>query len=251
MRIGDVNARIGARDDDVAHGQARVELGVEDGRGPVAGDLVLVRWGLEVELVLDGDGLVLRRAGVELVEQQREEVVAHLRRGLGPAEHRNDRGRAGTPERDLLQADEIGLRSEDLGRKPLRPHGEVGGRHLAQNSAGRCDERVEVGSADRRREVCAEIQVAGHHVRDVPDARDHALQRVLLPARGGLLVRPRVRPAAAGSKKRDRHRHQNRLDVPHVNRPARAEQQTSIFDAALDRGRVACLEHTRRRMGFQ
>ena len=137
------------------------------GCGAVAGDAVLVAGRLEVELVLGDDDFVAVWPFVQLVEQQLQVVVADRGRARSAAEQRGQAGRAGAPEGDLLQADQVGLLREDLLRQALGPGREVVGGHFAQDLAGGGDERFQAGRADRRRQVGTEVEVAGHHVDDL------------------------------------------------------------------------------------
>ncbi len=167
LGVGDDDAGAEPGEDHVAHRQAAVDLGVGQhagAAGAVAGDPVGVGGRLEVELVLDDDRPVERLAFVQLGEQQLEEVVLDRGRFRLAGEDRAERGRSGPPERDLLQADEVRLLAEDLLRQALGADREVGRFDLADDAAVGFDEVGRRGRLDRRRQVGAEVEVAGHHV---------------------------------------------------------------------------------------
>jgi hypothetical protein len=140
------------------------------GGGAIPRNAVLVTRRLEVELVLRDDDFVLGLALVELVQQELQVVVADRGRARFAAEHRRQAGRAGAPEGDLLQADEVGLLFEDLVGQALGPGREVVGADFAQDLAGRGDEGFEAGRADRRGQVGSEVEVAGHRADDLAAA---------------------------------------------------------------------------------
>ena len=129
LRVGGGDAGADPGEDHVAHRQAAVDLGVGEqthaATGAVAGDAVGVGGGLEVELVLDHDGLVEGLLLVQLGEQQREEVVLDLGRFGFAVEHRPQRGRCFAPQRDLLQPDQVGLWLRISFARPLARTGKL------------------------------------------------------------------------------------------------------------------------------
>ena len=131
--------------------------------------------------------------------------------GWRAAEQRFEAGRAGAPLGDLLQADQVRFLFEDLLGEALGPHREVVGGDLAQDFAGRLGEGADAFRFDRRRQVGAEVDVAGHHL-DVGRRR-----------RGRLRLRRRVSrrraapaPQQRGTEEHRRGKAQARMGVVQV-----------------------------------
>src|SRR5262249_35735086 len=118
--VSNAHAWIDSNQDDVAHREPRVDLGVHDRLGAVTGHAVLVGRSFEIELCLNHYRNVRDAALRQLEEQRGEEVVPYGIGRLGPTEQGSNRGRPRAPQRNLLQTDEIGLRGDDLGRESLR-----------------------------------------------------------------------------------------------------------------------------------
>ena len=99
--------------------------------------------------------------------QQREEVDLDRRRRRR-ARDGADRRRAAVgrrllaPQRDLLQPHQIGLGGLDLLRQRNHPLGELRALELVPDGAGTVDRLSDRRRADRRRQVRAQEQVAGH-----------------------------------------------------------------------------------------
>ena len=156
-------------EDHVAHREPRVEVGAERGQRAGAGGVraVDVDRQLGVELLLDDDDPVLGAHLPERVAEDREEVLLDLG-GRLRGRDRADRRRAAVgrrllaPQRDLLKPDEVGLRSLDLARERECTVGEPGALHLVPDDARAVDRLRDPGCVDRRREVGAEEDVAGH-----------------------------------------------------------------------------------------
>jgi hypothetical protein len=114
----DADGALAAADEDrVAHREA---------------DVVGVRRRLDVGLPLDRRDAVARPARLQLALEVLEEVVDHLRRGRGEAVL--DAVGAAAPQRDLLESDEVRLRTADLTREQLRAGGEVRERTWSHSS---------------------------------------------------------------------------------------------------------------------
>ena len=161
--LAELHVAAAADKDHVAHREPRVEVGTEQGAGGVRA--VDVDRQLGVEFVLDHDDAVLGAGALELLLEDREEVLLDLggRRRVRVERRTADVGRRLlAPERDLLKTDEVGLRALDLARERRGALGELRALHLIPDLARAVERLWEARRTDRRREVRAEEQVPGH-----------------------------------------------------------------------------------------
>src|SRR5690606_25642042 len=79
---------------------------------------------LDIGTLADDFGGIPRTPGMQLVEKELEEVVVDL----GGVEHADltELERTGSPQRDLLEPDEVRASALDLVREQPSAHGEVG-----------------------------------------------------------------------------------------------------------------------------
>jgi len=133
---------------------------------------------------------------VQLGEQFRKIVVRDRRCRLGE--------RRGLPERHLLQPDQVGLLGEDLLGQAFRPGREVVVDDFAQD--------LPIGGAqffgsarfDRRHQIGAEVEVAGHRVEGLATATEVAVVLAVMAVRFGLMaVTFAVGPGGGGEEQRE------------------------------------------------